>query len=128
MLRVSLLGGANAAMGSAVAKMAFDDRFLQRLLWGEQPSVVVVWVVRLVGVVAMLGLNAMLFRFLALGMDQSASTVSVTAIVSASNFIFSGLLGWGLFGEVISSQWLLGSICMIAGVFLLHSGEDGARK
>ena len=121
MLRASLLGGANAALGSVVAKMAFDDRFLVRHVFGgEQAGTLAVLGVRGLGLALMLALNAMLFRFLALGMDQAGSTVSVTAMVSATNFVLSGFFGWLLFGELISASWLLGSMLMVVGVWMLN--------
>lgn len=125
MLRASVLAGANAALGSACAKVAFDDQFLVRHLLGPSVGWAGLYAARAVGVVVMLTLNALLFRFLARGMDQSNSTVQVTAIISATNFILSGALGWSLFGEAISGRWVLGAVLMIFGVFLLGSGDGG---
>ncbi len=75
---------------------------------------------RAVAVVALLALNALLFRFVALGMSRAEASVQVTAIVCAVNFLLSGLFGWLLFGEALSLRWGAGAVLLVAGVGLLR--------
>lgn len=114
LLRVSLLAGTSAALASAVGKVAFDGA----RSWGA----------RAVGVLMLLALNAMLFRFTALGMDKASAAVQVTALVSAANFVLSGFLGWSMFGESLSIQWCAGAALMVIGVWLLSSEEVVEKK
>mmetsp|Transcript_26736 Transcript_26736/g.37686 ORF Transcript_26736/g.37686 Transcript_26736/m.37686 type:complete len:158 (-) Transcript_26736:363-836(-) len=52
------------------------------------------------------------------GMNESGSVVG-TALASAANFITSAFFGVVLFGENISSQWLVGFVMVLVGVGLL---------
>lgn len=120
MFRASLLAGLNASLASVAGKIAFDERFLVSVVFqGVAPSSSVLLASRAVAVVLLLGLNALLFRFVAVGMSKSASSVEVTAIVCAVNFLFTGLFGWLLFHETITWMWLLGAGLLVAGVSLI---------
>jgi drug/metabolite transporter (DMT)-like permease len=121
MLRASVLAGLNASLASVAGKIAFDERFLVSVVFhGIAPSSSVLLVSRALAVVVLLALNALLFRFVAVGMSKSASSVEVTAVVCAVNFLFSGLFGWLLFGETLSWLWFVGASLLAVGVALLH--------
>lgn len=112
MLRNSLLASVNGALAGVAGKFAFDGR-----LSGG-------WVARGGWVVAVLALNALLVRFVALGFGEATSTVQVTGIVSAGNFIATGLLGWLVFGETLTAAWAAGAALMALGIWLMSA--DGA--
>mmetsp|Transcript_3754 Transcript_3754/g.5507 ORF Transcript_3754/g.5507 Transcript_3754/m.5507 type:complete len:157 (-) Transcript_3754:105-575(-) len=67
------------------------------------------------------------------GMNESGSVVG-TALASAANFIASAVFGIFLWGETISSQWLVGFVMVLVGVGLLsgvnfnHDPETKANK
>ncbi len=124
MLRAAVLAGLNASLAAVAGKVAFDETFLVELVFGGSPPAAVLLGVRAVAVVALLALNALLFRFVALGMSRAEASVQVTGIVCAVNFLLSGLFGWLLFGEQLSARWALGAGLLVAGVWLLSSSDD----
>ncbi len=122
MLRSSIFAGLNASLASVAGKIAFDERFLVSLFFGgvAPSSSSLLLAVRLVCVVILLSVNALLFRFVALGMSKATSSVQVTAIVCAVNFLFSGLFGWLLFDEALTWMWLLGASLLVVGISQLN--------
>ena len=121
MLRFSMLAGLNASLASVAGKVAFDRDFLVSAVFGgTAPAPAVLLAARGAAVAALLALNALLFRFVALGMSRAEGSVQVTAIVCAVNFLLSGVFGWLLFGEALSLRWALGAVLMVAGIGLLR--------
>ncbi len=120
MIKSSFLAGLNASLASVAGKIAFDERFLVSLMFGgSPPSAAILIAARTVAVVVLFSLNALLFRFVALGMSRASSSVEVTAVVCAVNFVFTGLFGWLLFGEHLSTSWAFGAGLLVAGVAML---------
>lgn len=120
MLRASVLAGLNASLASVAGKVAFDDRFLVSFVFGGvAPSSSLLLCARAVAVILLLSLNAMLFRFVALGMSKSASSVEVTAVTCAVNFLCTGLFGALLFNEAITMTWVVGAGLLAFGISLL---------
>jgi drug/metabolite transporter (DMT)-like permease len=39
-----------------------------------------------------------------------------------------GVLGWLLFGEAITSQWVMGSVLMSVGILLVAAGQPSESK
>lgn len=139
-MRHALLAGANAAIAGVVGKVAFDaDAVLVRHglslvgvseLMASRPAASSV-VRRLHGTLLqvvparaaifalLLFVNASVFRFLARGMDESGSSMRITVVTSAVNFLCSALLGALLFGEPLSWRWVCGSSLMVTGMYLV---------
>ena len=70
MLRFSVFGGLNAALSSVCGKIGFDDSFLLQHVLPEAPSPVLLYSAKAALIGLLLVLNALLFRFLALGMNE----------------------------------------------------------
>ncbi|CAN6463676.1 unnamed protein product [Victoria cruziana] len=47
------------------------------------------------------------------------SSLQATVANFATNFLASGIAGFVLFGEPLSSQWFLGACLILLGVFVL---------
>lgn len=83
-------------------------------------------VVRLIAFLVMFLCNAMVIGFF-LKAIESNHTVVVIVVSSATNFLTSGILGQLLFGEVVSSMWIMGSILIVIGM-LLVAVSQGHKK
>lgn len=74
-------------------------------------------------VVLMLLLNSAMLNQLVQSMGRFGTTRAATLINSAS-FCLSGLLGGLVFGEPTPPLWWLGVVVIVAGVFLVLSGQQ----
>ena len=77
-----------------------------------------------------LALNIFMVGSFLEGMEESGS-VAGTGLASAANFVVSSLLGFLLWEEDFSQQWLVGFSLVIVGCVLLSTvkaGEDGKEK
>lgn len=67
--------------------------------------------------------NVLMAYYLLRALEKSES-VSVTVISSASNLLFSGILGFLALGESIGFYWILGSCFISFGVLLVLSCQE----
>lgn len=113
MLLDAILAGVSASTASFIGKLAFDEN--NSTLLGSS------LMYRGFFFIVVVSLNALLFRFMAHGMDKSSNTVSVTAIVTGCNFICTGLFGWFL-GEQVTLRWIVAACILCGGIYLI--GND----
>lgn len=79
---------------------------------------IIPWLPRGICLLLMIGCNIIMAGIFLEGMQQSGSVVG-TALASAANFTTSAFLGIVLWGEVVSTQWCVGFVTVVAGVALL---------
>lgn len=80
---------------------------------------VVVWAVRALFLVAMLATNALMLHFYVKGLT-SAGTLLGTVTNTGVNVMASSVLARVLFNEQLGAEWLLGALCMVAGIFCIQ--------
>ena len=57
---------------------------------------------------------------------QHLSTTTATIINSCSNFLFTALFGYALFGEQLGYYWSMGAVILSVGIAIILSGESDA--
>ena len=55
---------------------------------------------------------------------QHLSTTTATIINSCSNFLFTALFGYALFGEQLGYYWSMGAVILSVGIAIILSGES----
>jgi len=83
---------------------------------------------RLVFVALVILSNALQWRFQLHALSASDATFPVTIATLASNVVVASLAGFLLFGEVITSTWMLGALLIMGGLVLVHFGQIHATK
>eukprot|EP00981_Chlorochromonas_danica_P012696 scaffold5259_cov168-Ochromonas_danica.AAC.12 len=61
------------------------------------------------------------------GMEQN-HTVVVIVITSATNFLTSGLCGYLILGEDLTSSWISGSLMIMLGMFFVAMSQGPSNK
>ncbi|KAL0477579.1 hypothetical protein AKO1_015425 [Acrasis kona] len=56
------------------------------------------------------------------------STLTATVINVSANFVLTAALGWLIFNEHLSMQWMIGAQIIMLGVFLIIRGESGDNQ
>jgi drug/metabolite transporter (DMT)-like permease len=74
-----------------------------------------------------LALNIFMVGSFLEGMEESGS-VAGTGLASAANFVVSSVLGFLLWEEDFSKEWLLGFSLVIAGSLLLSTVKAGVDE
>ena len=109
---LSLISGLCAAAGAALAKLAFSSPALS-------PSPSVLSIDRVVYVALFIGSQVLMWATLTAAFRHSSTTGLVSVINTASNILCSGLIGWLLFNEMLSFQWLAGISLILIGVSII---------
>ncbi|XP_055565385.1 transmembrane protein 42 isoform X2 [Falco cherrug] len=65
--------------------------------------------------------NAVMWTVFAKALRLSSSSAAASVTTTASNFIFSAILGKLLFGETWTPLWWIGLAMMLCGLVLLHT-------
>ena len=137
----SLLSGAFGAIAASLAKLAFSqDTFLVTATRQachsattttiETESVCHMAVLassRALCFVGTLALNIFMVGSFLEGMEESGS-VAGTGLASAANFVVSSVLGFLLWEEHFSTDWLLGFSLVIVGSLLLSTVKAGTKR
>lgn len=133
-LKRAILSGLCGALASTLGKFALGDTELVETCWkhcvdknlmgGVHECSAIITVIRLAFFILLLFANgAMLFNFLE-AMKKN-STLTVTVVSSAANYLTSGIAGLLIFGEPVGSYWLVGSLGICVGIAVIgYSQED----
>ncbi|GAB1605661.1 transmembrane protein 42-like [Argonauta hians] len=129
---LAVFSGLFAALASSAAKLVFNtdiihtfcnlatsqDSFasLQAFVCSDVISNVL-WLVCL-GFVLLF--NVLMWTTFTKALQYFTSTVEASATNTASNFLFSAILGWMIFSEQLNMQWFLGFLCIVSGLFLIQ--------
>ncbi|RLW11409.1 hypothetical protein DV515_00001747, partial [Chloebia gouldiae] len=65
--------------------------------------------------------NAVMWTFFTKALQLSSSSAAASVTTTASNFIFSAILGKLLFGETWTPLWWVGLTMTVCGLMLLHT-------
>jgi len=68
--------------------------------------------------------NTLMWTLFVRAMQACSSTVEATIINTASNLVFTALLGRLLFGEVLSLLWCAGMTLIVVGMVLITRGNS----
>ncbi|KAG7336205.1 hypothetical protein KOW79_000898 [Hemibagrus wyckioides] len=138
-LMYALLAGLFGAFASSSAKLSLGATYLKELCdtavrkWTEEgnltpgvDSTACEWVhipLRLVCGLLLFSSNAVMWTFFAKALRHSSSSAQATVTTTASNFISSAFLGYGIFGESHALLWWVGISLILLGLFLLHGSS-----
>lgn len=56
------------------------------------------------------------------------TSLRATSSSVAANFISSGIMGYFLFGEIVSVRWMVGVVAMLLGVVLIQPHSSAKMK
>lgn len=113
----SVLSGLFAACAAALGKIAFsNDSLIVNVVatvfgsFGSTYCILIGLVCRAIVLAMMMGSNALMIACFLSALEKENSTLMVTAISTAVNFVATGLVGNVLFSEKVSNLWYFGAI------------------
>ncbi|KAG8442831.1 hypothetical protein GDO86_011587 [Hymenochirus boettgeri] len=124
----SSLAGLLGALSACSAKLALGADYLQdvcKCAAGTHEGVCD-WVhllLRLCFACLVFACNAVMWTLFAKALRSSSSSATATVTTTASNFVFSALLGKFLFGESRAVLWWVGISITLSGLILLHTSS-----
>lgn len=71
--------------------------------------------------------NALTFAYFFKSLETRGS-LAVTVVSSATNFLTTGLLSGVILGERITQKWILGSLIIACGVFLISLSQGESKR
>ncbi|XP_018009507.1 transmembrane protein 42-like [Hyalella azteca] len=86
---------------------------------------------RIAAFLLMVTMNTLMFVVLTKAFRFCSTSIEATITSAAANFLFTGILGKGLFGEEVTGVWWLGLVFILCGLMLLHhtnAAKEEARK
>uniref|UniRef100_A0A8C5PAD8 Transmembrane protein 42 n=1 Tax=Leptobrachium leishanense TaxID=445787 RepID=A0A8C5PAD8_9ANUR len=119
----SAVAGLLGALSACSAKLALGADYLRDLCEAVAHGTVCDWVhllLRVCCVCLVFVCNGIMWTFFAKALRLSSSSATATVTTTASNFVFSALLGKVLFGESRALLWWLGISITLCGLLLLH--------
>ncbi|XP_018563508.1 transmembrane protein 42 isoform X2 [Anoplophora glabripennis] len=72
--------------------------------------------------------NGAVWTLFVKALQQTNSSLNATVISSASNYVFSAVTGFVLFGEITSLLWWSGMFLIIVGLLLVLSNDSSVDK
>lgn len=97
--------------------MIFDTAYCWNFVYG----------LRLSSFIIMFYCNALALSLFLKALERRSSLI-VTIVVSAVNFLVTGILSSIVLGEKISSRWFLGSLVICFGVCLVGFSQGGMKR
>eukprot|EP00096_Caligus_rogercresseyi_P012325 TRINITY_DN5122_c0_g1_i1.p1 TRINITY_DN5122_c0_g1~~TRINITY_DN5122_c0_g1_i1.p1 ORF type:complete len:148 (+),score=15.74 TRINITY_DN5122_c0_g1_i1:180-623(+) len=130
----SVKSGLYAAICGVVGKVVYDNDIVVRLCESFSPSeslcdaksVQIGIHGLLFGVLAFI--HILMFEAFNKALKLSSTSLEVTVINSATNFLFTGVLGCVLFSESLGLGWVLGTSLILLGSFVLILDEQDKVK
>lgn len=144
----SIISGVFAASAGVAGKLAFDKTLITKgcvnfysilqsseaLSWLEisqfLPSFLphtdvcdnqVVWLLQLLVFIFLIVFNVLMFSHFNHALQLSSTTLQVSIINTASNFLTTALFGSILFNEVLNKTWWIGTALVIIGTVIIGS-------
>lgn len=126
---LSLTSGLLAACGSLFGKLSssptpFFDIFANRDPdWIEtlEENELIPLTIRILFFIAMITCNTLMWLLFTRALNQSETTVQVTILNTAANFLSTALFGHALFNEYLSLRWWMGVGFICIGIALLNN-------
>ncbi|KAM9309326.1 transmembrane protein 42-like [Pholidichthys leucotaenia] len=127
----ALFAGFLAAVSSVCAKLSLGADYLRLMCesgtgWTQTGSSCD-WLhipLRVLCVLLLLTCNTVMWTSFSKALRLCSSSAGATVTTTASNFIFSGLLGRMFFGEAGAALWWVGISLTVCGLLLLHSSTS----
>ncbi|XP_034384442.1 transmembrane protein 42-like [Cyclopterus lumpus] len=134
----ALLAGSLGAAASLSAKLSLGADYLRDMCESRLSGASACdWLhipLRLLCAGLLVACNAVMWTFFSKALRHCSSSASATVTTSASNFIFSAVLGRLVFGESHAALWWAGISLTLCGLLLLHgaapqtaSSEEGKK-
>lgn len=147
-IKYALIAGMFGSLSSVSGKLAMDGEqpFIAHLLYlitGLTTRLAIVQYVEIVylsyshsQVIIILRIGCFLLNLLCtatmwgyfVASMSEISSLTATVVNTGSNFLFTALLGWSIFGERLSMRWWLGASLLITGLCLIVQGENQANQ
>ncbi|OCT75957.1 transmembrane protein 42 isoform X1 [Xenopus laevis] len=129
----SALAGLLGALSACSAKLALGADYVRdacEVVAGDQGGMCE-WVhllLRLCCTCLVFVCNAVMWTFFAKALRLSSSSAAATVTTTASNFMFSALIGKVLFGEARAMLWWVGISITLCGLLLLHTATPSHEE
>ncbi|KAM4567686.1 transmembrane protein 42-like [Fundulus diaphanus] len=121
----ALSAGFLAAAGSLCAKLSLGADYLREMcessLGGAARCDWLHIPLRLLCGAVLLTCNTVMWTMFSKALRHGSSSAGATVTTTASNFIFSAILGRLIFGETHSSLWWMGISLTLCGLLVLHA-------
>ncbi|KAK6630920.1 hypothetical protein RUM44_003092 [Polyplax serrata] len=79
--------------------------------------------VKIICACLMILLNSLVWTFFVKALQKSKTTIEATAVSSAINYVFSGILGYVVFGEVSGLWWWFGISLIVTGILVMNNSD-----
>eukprot|EP01017_Pseudomicrothorax_dubius_P004357 TRINITY_DN10856_c0_g3_i1.p1 TRINITY_DN10856_c0_g3~~TRINITY_DN10856_c0_g3_i1.p1 ORF type:complete len:164 (-),score=3.20 TRINITY_DN10856_c0_g3_i1:35-526(-) len=118
-----LLSGTFGSLASMFGKLALDDAFGDRAYhWFGVENQGIVIIARIVLFAFMIIFNGMMMNFFIVSLKRNGATL--TAVISfALNFFLTAFNSFFFLNEHISLRWIIGSLAIISGIFLISRSK-----
>jgi len=125
------MSGCFGCFASVFAKLAMDDTLLTHLasilFQDDSLKSNVIIVLRVFCFCLVFLWNAIMWNLMAKAY-QKGNTVHALLVNSSFNFLFTGIFGYFLFKENLSIKWWIGSMFIVAGLYLINSVKNKEKK
>lgn len=72
--------------------------------------------------------NAVMWGLFTRALALSSSAVRVNVINTASNFLITAIVGFGLFDEQLPALWFLGAAMLVAGSVIIAARDESPKQ
>lgn len=118
-----------AALASLLTKITLiPEDLIHQLLPHLSSSIYFQYATRLISLLSIFAANAVMWLLFSKALNASHSSHIPTALNASSNFLFSGLLGWLVFGEQVSLKWICGMLLVLLGNLLVARDNEPRVK
>jgi len=122
-LAFSVLSGLFAALSGFLGKVTFDPGLVIAVsILNVRPNFMQIIQVGL-GCLMVIS-NILMLQTFNKALQISSTTIQVSIINTASNFIFTALIGFLAFGERLSLIWWSGTSMILLGTYIISSSEQ----
>lgn len=125
-LTLAVIAGVMASLGSTCAKLAMSGDVIKshcQLLAGTTICQQVCLYIQVMFFLLIFVCNAIMWTFFTKSLQYCSSSVQATVTNTASNFLFTALVGLVLFNESLSLRWWFGSLLILLGLILINRGN-----
>jgi len=131
---LAVCAGLCAAGASLFAKLALQSKALGDLCACALEVIelnvttdtiaIIVWCLRIGCFGFVLLLNSLMWTCYVKSLQLTASSVVATVTNTASNFFFTAVCGWVIFGEDLSLIWWTGALLILIGLLVIHLSTE----
>jgi drug/metabolite transporter (DMT)-like permease len=132
-MKAAILSGLCGALSSALGKFALGGTSLVEKSWnycvnsgvmgGQHECLALITLIRMFCFGLLMFGNAIMIYYFMEAMKKNSS-LTVTVVSTAANYLASGALGLLVFGEPVGSYWLLGSMGICLGIWVIAYSQE----